>query len=112
MTYQPKDITDIAAADPGSAALAGGGKPEGKDRGAEKDAAKKEEPKKRGAFGLTGLAKPASGSEKRSAEVTASGGSRGVDSERNAVGGANPRLVAVSVSAADLAAFKKEGGLR
>lgn len=112
VTYQPKDLADIAAADPGSAALAGGGKPDGKDRGAEKDAAKKEEPKKTGVFGLGALAKPASGSEKRSAEVTASGGSRGVDSERNAKGGANPTRVVVSVSVADIAAFKKEGGLR
>lgn len=112
VTYQPNDLTDVAAAAPGSAALAGGGRSDAVDRGTEKDAAKKEEPKKTGAFGLAGLAKPASGSEKRSAEVTASGGSRGVDSERNAKGGANPRLVAVSVSVADIAAFKKEGGLR
>ena len=35
--------------------------------------------------------KPA-GSEKKSAEVTGSGASRGVDTERNAKGGSNPKL--------------------
>lgn len=114
VTYQPKELTEIAAAASGSAGLAGGGKGDTKDAGKDRDADKKEDPpKKTGAFGIAGLAKPAAGgSEKRSAEVTASGGSRGVDSERSAKGGGNPNRVAVTVSAADIAAFKKEGGLR
>lgn len=94
ISYQPKALGDV-----GTVA----------DNAAE---AKKEEPKKSGAFGLSSLAKPGGGSERRSAEVTASGGSRGVDTERNAKGGGHPAPVAVSVTAADLAAFKKEGGLR
>ncbi len=111
VTYEPKALTEIAAVASGSAGLAGGGKADTKD--GDKDAKKEEPPKKTGAFGLGALAKPASGgSEKRSAEVTASGGSRGVDSEREAKGGANSNPVAVRVTAADIAAFKKEGGLR
>jgi predicted Zn-dependent protease len=67
---------------------------------------------KKGGFGLTSLVKPGSGAERKSPEVTASGGSRGVDTERLAKGGGNPALVAVTVSAVEIAAFKKEGGLR
>ena len=67
---------------------------------------------KKGGFDLTALAKPGSGAERKSAEVTASGGSRGVDTERLAKGGGNPALVVVPVGAAEIAAFKKEGGLR
>jgi hypothetical protein len=51
------------------------------------------------------------GGEKKSAEVTGSGASRGVDTERNAQGGAVSTPVTVAVTAAELAAFKKEGGL-
>ena len=107
ITYKPRPLAGVALVPEGSAGLAGGG--DGKD-GAKKDDA----PAKKGGFALPGLARgSASGSsEKRSAEVTASGGSRGVDTERNAKGGPSPALVVVIVSAADLAAFKKEGGLR
>jgi predicted Zn-dependent protease len=66
---------------------------------------------KSGAFAVNSMAKPAAGTDKRSAEVTGSGASRGVDTERNAKGGDNPQVVRVTVSAADLAAFKQEGGL-
>jgi hypothetical protein len=55
--------------------------------------------------------KTSGGSEKESAEVTGSGASRGVDTERNAKGGSNPSLVTVKVTAAEVAAFKKEGQL-
>jgi len=79
--------------------------------GSAKPAEKKdEEPKKKG-FGLSSLAKPGGG-EKKSAQVTGAGSGRGVDTERNARGGDNPKIVAVTIVAADLAAFKKEGGLK
>ena len=51
------------------------------------------------------------GEEKKSAEVTGSGGSRGVDTERNATGGAVSTLVVVKLAPAEIAAFKKEGKL-
>ena len=51
------------------------------------------------------------GDEKKTAQVTASGGARGVDPEVGAKGGPNPAPVPVTVTAADLAAFKKEGKL-
>ncbi len=54
---------------------------------------------------------PTSGGEKKQAQVTASGGARGVDPEKDSKGGSNPAVVAVKIAAADIAAFKKEGGL-
>jgi hypothetical protein len=35
-----------------------------------------------------------------------------VDPERDAKGGSNPKLVPVTIVAADLSAFKKEGALK
>jgi hypothetical protein len=45
--------------------------------------------------------------ERHSAQVSASGGARGVGADRLAKGGDNPALVKVTVSAADLGEFKK-----
>ena len=105
ISYKPVALTEIATVDAGSAGLASNGeKP-----AATKEDAKKEEPKKRG-FGLGRLA-PTGGGEQKNAQVAASGGTRGVDPEKDAKGGSNPKPVPVKVTAADIAAFKKEGGL-
>lgn len=105
ITFKPVPQAEIATVAEGSAGLAGGtSKPEAK-----KEEAKKEEPKRRG-FALGNLMAPGGG-EQKSAQASASGGSRGLDPERDAKGGPNPKPVAVKVSAADIAAFKKEGGL-
>jgi predicted Zn-dependent protease len=106
ITYTPKAQTDIAVVAAGTSGLAGGTSKTTDNTTAEK----KDEPKKTG-FGLGGLMKPA-GSEKKQAEVTGSGASRGVDTERNAKGGANPALVVVQITAADLDAFRKQGNLK
>ncbi|HYB94147.1 MAG TPA: M48 family metalloprotease [Vicinamibacterales bacterium] len=105
ITFKPIAITEIATVDPGAAGLTGG------DAKAEekKEAEKKEEPRK-GRFGL-GRMLPTGGGEKKQAQVTASGGARGVDPEKDSKGGSNPALVAVKIAAADITAFKKEGGL-
>jgi beta-barrel assembly-enhancing protease len=97
ITYTPKALTEITPVGSGSAGLAGG-------------STKSTEPKKKG-FGLGGLLKPG-GTEKKSTEVTGSGASRGVDTERNAKGGAVKTLVAVNITPAEIAQFKKEGGLK
>ena len=83
----------------------------GDSKSAEKkdDEKKEEEPKKKG-FGLSKML-PTSGGEKKQAQVTASGGARGVDPEKDSKGGSNPALVAVKVTPAEIAAFKKDGGL-
>jgi predicted Zn-dependent protease len=96
ITYEAKAQADIATVVSGSAGVAGG-------------TTKAEEPKaeeKKKGFGLGSLVKPA-GSEKQSAQVTASAGARGVDPERDARGGSNPKVVVVTLTAAEIAEFKK-----
>ena len=66
---------------------------------------KKEEPKKKG-FGLAGISQ-AVAPEKQSTQVSASGGARGLEPDKDAKGGPIKTLVKVSVSAAELDAFKK-----
>jgi predicted Zn-dependent protease len=101
------DPDAIAAVEAGSAGLTGGG---GSKEAEKKEAEKKDAPKK-GGFGLSNML-PSSGGEKKQASVTASGGARGgVPDEKDAKGGSNPAPVAVKLSPADVAAFKKEGGL-
>ena len=105
ITYKPVPVTAMATVEPGAAGLAGGD-----TKAAEKkEEPKAEEPKKKG-FGL-GRMMPGGGGEKKSAQVTASGGARGVDPEKDSKGGSNPKVVPVKIVAADVAAFKKEGGL-
>jgi predicted Zn-dependent protease len=95
--YEAKAQADIATVVSGSAGVAGGT--------TKAEEPKKEEEKKKG-FGLGSLVKPA-GSEKQSAQVTASAGARGVDPERDARGGSNPKAVVVALTAAEIAEFKK-----
>jgi hypothetical protein len=106
ITYKPVSMTAIATVEPGAAGLAGGDAKAEEKKPEEKKA---EEPKK-GRFGL-GKMLPSGGGERKQAQVTASGGARGLDPEKDSKGGGNPAIVAVTLSAADLAAFKKEGGL-
>ena len=106
ITYKPVPITSIATVTAGSAGLTGGDEKAAEKKPEEKKA---EEPKK-SRFGL-GKMLPTSGGEKKQAQVTASGGARGVDPEKDSKGGSNPAVVAVKIAAADIAAFRKEGGL-
>lgn len=104
--YTPVALTEITTVAGGASGLAGGS-----SKSTPKEEPKTEEPKKKKGFGLAGLVGPGGGSEKKSAEVTGSGASRGVDKERNAKGGPNKGLVFVRVTPSDIAAFKKEGQL-
>ena len=106
VTYKPVAVTAIATVDPGAAGLTGGDAKAGEKKAEEKKA---EEPKK-GRFGLSKML-PTGGGEKKQAQVTASGGARGVDPEKDSKGGSNPKVVPVKLMAADITAFKKEGGL-
>jgi predicted Zn-dependent protease len=99
VSYDATPQAEIAVVEAGSAGLAEG------SGGAKTPAPKTEEGKK--GFGLGRLLKPG-GAEKQSAQVTASGGARGVgDPERDAKGGSNPTIVIVRISAAEIAEFKK-----
>ncbi len=90
-------ISEVATIEEGTAGAAGATKPV-------------EEPKK-GIGGLASKLKPGGG-EKKSAQVTGSGAARGAGTESKAKGGSNPAPVAVTVSDADVTAFKKAGGLK
>jgi predicted Zn-dependent protease len=112
ISYQPVPAAAIAVVEAGSAGLAGSAaKPE--EKPAAKPEEKKDEPAaQRRGFGALGRVLPGGGGgEKKSAQVSAAQSARGVDPERDAKGGANPKPVAVTITAADIAAFKKEGGL-
>jgi predicted Zn-dependent protease len=65
----------------------------------------KEEPKKKG-FGL-GNMKQSVAPENKSAQVSASGGARGLGADRAAKGGSNPTIVRATVSAVEVETFKK-----
>jgi predicted Zn-dependent protease len=108
ITYKPVPITSLATVEAGTSGLAGGDSPKAATAKKE-DEAKKEESKKRG-FGLGRLV-PTGGGEQRSTQAAASGGTRGVDPEKDAKGGGNPKPVPVKITVADVTAFKKEGGL-
>ena len=95
--YEPVDIASIAVVTEGAAGLAG-------SSGAAKEPEKKEEPKR--GVPLAGL-KTTVAPEKQSAQVSASGGARGVGQDRFAKGGGNPNPVKVTVSAAEVDTFKK-----
>ena len=100
--YVPTELTKIATVEEGAAGLAGSTEPAKADE--KTAAAKKEEPKK--GFGLGSLTKSA-GPERQTGQVAASGGARGVGPDRLARGGSNPNPVKVTVTDADVAAFKK-----
>ena len=99
ITFTPVAVTEIASVEAGSSGAAGG------------TAKPAEEPKKKGIGGLASALRPGGG-EKKSAQVTGSGAARGAGQESAAKGGSNPALVAVTVSAADVASFKLAGGLK
>jgi Zn-dependent protease with chaperone function len=116
VTYQPVPLGAVATVEQGSAGLTGGGSGPAA-RSEEKTDAKKDDTanaddgkKKKKGFGLARLM-GSGGTEERSSETTGSAAGRGLDRERLAKGGANPVPVAVSVTAADITAFKKEGNL-
>ena len=104
--YTPTPVTAIATVEDGAAGLTGStARGQDKDAAKGKDAKKEESPKK--GFGLGALKPSASPSERQTAQVSASGGSRGVGPDRMAKGGGNPAVVKASVSDAELATFKK-----
>jgi hypothetical protein len=127
VSYKPVPQSGIATVQAGSSGLAGGSDSGGSkntktankdDKSADNKTAKKADDsdddaqKKKGGFGLSKLGSGFGGGEKKEAQVVGSGAGRGLgDPEVNAKGGANPALVAVKVTPADLETFKKEGKL-
>jgi Peptidase family M48 len=104
VNYTAVPITSIAAVEKGASGLTGPAATAGKEDKAKDKDKKSDEPKK--GFGV-GALKQTVAPEKQSAQVTGSGGSRGLGPDRAAKGGANPAVVKVAVTDAELVAFKK-----
>jgi predicted Zn-dependent protease len=102
--YEATDLTKIAMVADGASGLTGSTKDDDSKKDDSKDAKKDDQPKK--GLGLGSLKKSTS-ADNQTAQVSASGGARGVGPDRAAKGGSNPAVVKVTVSAAELAAFAK-----
>jgi Zn-dependent protease with chaperone function len=113
ITYKPVPLGAVATVEKGSAGLTGGGGTAKSDDEAKKDdqTSTDDGKKKKKGFGLSKLMGGGGGGEQKSAENTGSAATKGLDKERLAKGGANPAPVAVTLTAADITAFKKEGNL-
>lgn len=95
ITYKPVAVTEIAQLTAGAAGVAGSG-----------STTKATETK--AATSKLGLGKlSALGGEKKSTSTVASAGARGGVPDRDAKGGSNSNAVAITITAADLADFKK-----
>jgi hypothetical protein len=110
--YEATSITAIATVEGGSSGLMASSSSKAADKSADTDKAKKDDdkkdespPKKKG-FGIGNLTQTVA-PERGSAQVSASGGARGLGPDRAAKGGGNPSLVKVTVMATELAEFKK-----
>lgn len=105
--FEAKPLGDIAVGADGAAGLAGGSNAtkDSKDTQESKDAPQQAEPKKKGS--LLNKFTTSSSNEKQSTQTIASAGARGIGPDRDAKGGPNNNIVVVTVTATELAAFKK-----
>ena len=102
ITFDAKPAAAIATVAEGSRGLAGG------EEKKSDEAEKKEEPKKSGGLGSAfSKLKGGSSSENKQAQNVSSGGARGVNPDRDAVGGPNKKRVPVKIGPGDIAEFQK-----
>lgn len=104
ITFDAKPASAIATVAEGSRGLAGG--EEKKPAEGDKSAEKKEEPKKSGG-GMFSKLRPGGGSQAQQSQTVASAGARGVNPDRDAVGGPNKKRVPVTIGPSDIAEFQK-----
>jgi predicted Zn-dependent protease len=109
ITFDAKPAAAIATVAEGSRGLAGGGDEkktaDAKPADANKKEEKKEEPKKSG--GMFSKLRPGGGSQAQQSQTVASAGARGVNPDRDAVGGPNKKRVPVKIGPGDIAEFQK-----
>lgn len=102
--FDAKAVTEIPTVEEGTRGVAGGSSAKAEPK---KEEEKKEEPKKRG-FGLGKITSSLSGGKQaESTQASASAGGRMIGPDNVAAGGSNRTPVRVSISAAELAEFKK-----
>jgi predicted Zn-dependent protease len=105
--FDAKPVVEVTTVEEGTRGVAGGGSSTN-DAEAKKEEAKKEEPKKKGGFGVGSIASSLSGGQQSSSgQSGSSAGGRMIGPDNKATGGPNKTPVRVSVSAADIAEFKK-----
>ena len=109
ITFDAKPATELATVAEGSRGLAGGGdekkSADAKPTEADKKEEKKEEPKKSG--GMLSRLRPGGGSQAQQSQTVSSAGARGVNPDRDAVGGPNKKRVPVKIGPSDIAEFQK-----
>jgi beta-barrel assembly-enhancing protease len=107
ITFDAKPVSSVSTVAAGTRGLAGGGDEKKPADGAKDDkpAEKKEEPKKSG--GMLSRLRPGGGSQAQQSQTVASAGARGVNPDRDAVGGSNKNRVPVKIGPADIAEFQK-----
>ena len=109
ITFDAKPAAALATVAEGSRGLAGGGDEkktaDAKPAEAEKKDEKKEEPKKSGV--MFSKLRPGGGSQAQQSQTVASAGARGVNPDRDAVGGPNKKRVPVKIGPGDIAEFQK-----
>lgn len=97
ITFDARPADALALVPAGSRGLAGGEE--------NKEAEKKEESKPRGGGLLSNLT--GGGKQAQQSQTVASAGARGVNPDRDAVGGSNKNRVKIAIRAAEIAEFKK-----
>jgi beta-barrel assembly-enhancing protease len=98
IAFDAQPMSAIATVAEGSRGLAGSG-------GTEKKESEKKEPEKKSGFGLGKLGL-SGGKETKSTATVASAGNRGVNPDRDAVGGPNKNKVPITLTPAELNAFR------
>ena len=99
--FDAKPITEISSVAAGTRGLA-----EGSNSPAKPEEKKTEEPPKKKGFGLGNL-NLSKGKQAESTQASASAGNRAIGADRDAKGGGNPAKVSVTVTPAEVEAFKK-----
>jgi predicted Zn-dependent protease len=108
ITFDAKPATELATVAEGSRGLAGGEEKKSDTKtadGEKKEEPKKEEPKKSG--GMFSKLRPGGGSQAQQSQTVASAGARGVNPDRDAIGGPNKKRVPVKIGPSDIAEFQK-----
>lgn len=101
ITFDAKPLSDVALVADGARGLAGGEETKDTEK---KDAAKDDKPKTGGGM-LSRLA--GGGKQAQQTQTVASAGARGVNPDRDAVGGPNRTRVKITIGPADIAEFRK-----
>ena len=106
ITFDAKPATALATVAEGSRGLAGGGEEKKTDDKTAKEGAE-EGRAQEAAAGCSASCDPAAASRRKQSQTVASAGARGVNPDRDAVGGPNKKRVPVKIGPSDIAEFQK-----